>query len=215
MPRRSSDWRSSRSSVVARWRTSSGETSNVRVAHERGERGGAELALDRAFELLAQPPLDVLAQLGERVELADGARELVVELGQLLLLDLLDGRLERLAVAVGDLLRLACRHADEARLDLGDQPLGAELDHVVALALAVADEVDDDRVALARRPVLGGHEGRGRVAQQLELLIDHLLGDLGLCARHLQRRPVGHLGLRLDVDGGGEAKVSSPDSGSS
>ena len=136
----------------------------------------------------------------------DGARELVVQLGQLLLLQLLDGRLERLAVAVGNLLRLACRHADQTRFDLGDQPLGAELDHVVALTLAVVHEIDDDRVAFARRPVLGGDERGGGVAQQLELLIDHLLGDVGLCARHLQRRPVGHLGLGLDVDGGREAK---------
>ena len=42
------------------------------------------------LDLLAQARLDVGAQLGERVELARGARELVVERRQHLLLDLLD-----------------------------------------------------------------------------------------------------------------------------
>ncbi len=53
-----------------------------------------ELALDRALLGLAQPRGDVLAQLGERVEAAGLGRELVVELGQPLLLDLVDGDLE-------------------------------------------------------------------------------------------------------------------------
>ena len=55
--------------------------------------------------------LDLGAQLGERVELARGTRELVVELGQHLLLDLLDGHADRLLRVVRelelDLLRLA------------------------------------------------------------------------------------------------------------
>jgi hypothetical protein len=45
----------------------------------------------------------------------------------------------------------------------------SRLDHVVALTLAVVHEIDDDRVAFARRPVLGGDERGGGVAQQLEL----------------------------------------------
>src|SRR5207249_6199043 len=40
--------------------------------------GRAELGLELRLELLAQTPFDVGAQLGERVELARGAREVVV-----------------------------------------------------------------------------------------------------------------------------------------
>ena len=46
---------------------------------ERVGDGGAEGGLDLGLELLAQPRLDVGAQLGERVELGRGLRELVVE----------------------------------------------------------------------------------------------------------------------------------------
>ena len=62
---------------------------------ERVDGVRAEGVLDLGLELLAETALDVGAQLGQRVELARRARELVVELGQHLLLDLLDRDLDR------------------------------------------------------------------------------------------------------------------------
>ena len=58
---------------------------------------------------------------------------------------------------VGDLALLAGASPRIAVLDLLDEPLGAELDDVVALSRAVLrDEVDDDGVALGRgRPSTG------------------------------------------------------------
>ena len=95
---------------------------------------------------------------------------------------------------VGHALRLARRRADERRLDLLDEPAGAELDDRVALGLAVGrDDVDDERVALLRRPVLGGDELGDRLAQRLELLRDELLRHLGVRPPDLElassRRP--------------------------
>ena len=81
-----------------------------RVGHVDGRLGDggvehrlAELGLDRALLGLAQLVADVLAQLVERVEAGGLGGELVVELGQLLRLDLLDGDLE-LGVFPGELL---------------------------------------------------------------------------------------------------------------
>ena len=53
---------------------------DVRGGDERVDDVGAELRLDLLLDLLAQARLDVGAQLGERLELGGGARELVVEL---------------------------------------------------------------------------------------------------------------------------------------
>ena len=97
----------------------------------------------------AMPRADVLAQLVERVEAGLGG-ELVVELGQLLGLDLAhrDGELGLLAgelvgpVVVGegdrDRALLAADGALELLLEAGDEPAGAELDHLVA-ALAAGE----------------------------------------------------------------------------
>ena len=175
---------------------------DLRRGHERVDRVRAEGVLDLGLELLPQPALDVGAQLGDRVELAGGARELVVELGQHLPLDLLDRDLDRRGRVVGELvgdgLRLAGRRADERRLDLLHEPAGAELDDRVALRLAVGrDDVDDERVALLRGAVLGGHELGDRLAQRLELLGDELLGHLGVRLADLERRPVDDVDLRL------------------
>ena len=52
---------------------------DVRRGDERVGDVGAELALDLVLDLAAEPRLDVAAQLGQRLELARGARELVVE----------------------------------------------------------------------------------------------------------------------------------------
>ncbi len=175
---------------------------HVRCPHERVDRVGAEGILDLHLQLLAEPRLDVGAQVGQRVELARRARELVVELGQHLLLDLLDRDLDRsrgpVRQLVADLLRLALRGSPQRRLDLLHEPAAAELDHGVALLAAVGrDEVEHERVAVARGAPLGGDQLRNGLAQRLELLLDELGRHLRLGPRHLEPDPVHDLDLRL------------------
>ena len=176
--------------------------------------------LDLGVDGLAQPLLDVGAQLAERVELAGRAGELVVELRQHLLADLLDGDVDvrgRLVrELVGDALGLAGGSADERRLDLLDQPAGPELDDSVALGLALGrDDVDDERVALLRGPVPGGHELGDGLAQRLELLRDELLRHLGLGLADLELGPVDDVDLRLYGHGRGELPVAPSSAGRS
>ncbi len=129
---------------------------HVRRLDELVDGGGAERAFELLLDLAEQPALDLAAQLVERVELACGLRQLVVERRQHALLDLLDGdgrrALRAVRELVGDLALLAGRQTAHTVLDLLDETLRAELDDVVALGGAVVrDEVDDDGVALLRR----------------------------------------------------------------
>ena len=55
---------------------------------------------------------------------------------------------------------------------------------------AVADEVDDEGVAVHDRPVVDRHELGDRAAQSLELALDELSRHLGLDVRHLELAPV-------------------------
>ena len=64
---------------MARWRTSSGETSTSSRASAPS--AAARKSGSTAASSWSLSPLDVLTQLRQRFELADGARELVVELG--------------------------------------------------------------------------------------------------------------------------------------
>ena len=169
------------------------------AAHELVDGGDAKRSVDLGVELLAQGPLDARAQLGDGVELARGARELVVDLGQHLLLDLANGDLDVRARAVrerkGDLLGLPRRRSCECGVDLRREPAAAELDDRIGLRLAVGvDEVDEKRVAwlcgpLARRCQLGD-----RLAKRLDLGIHGLLRNVDLGSWHLERRPVDELG---------------------
>ncbi len=129
----------------------------------------------------------------ERVELADRGRELVVELRQHPLLHVLHGDVERGRLA-GDARVLVIRgqrqidvalvarlHADQALLELGRQPAGAELDAVVGagavverLAVDRALEVDDEEVAL-RRAALDRVQLCDASAQPLDLGVDRLV----------------------------------------
>ena len=134
---------------------------------------------------------DVLAQLLDRVELRGGLGELVVELGQLLLLDRreLDGDLDVLAGQVaaeqrgGEGLLLAGAQAAQGVVDALEHVARADLVGVAAdlaaldgLAVAGRLEVDGDDVA-----VLGGAldvlEGGEALAQRLDLLVDVVVGD--------------------------------------
>ena len=66
---------------------------------------------------------------------------------------------ESSASSYGNRLRLPRRGADERRLDLLDEPAGAELDNRVALSFAGGrDDVDDERVAFLGGPVFGRDE---------------------------------------------------------
>ena len=182
---------------------------DVRRSHERVDGGGSERRVDLLLDRDADAPLDVRAQLGERVELARRARQLVVDLRQHLLVDVLDGDRDGGVGLVGevvrDLLRLPDARADEGRLDLLDEPPRPELDDRVRLRLARrALQVDDERVALPGRTVVGRHELGDGLPQRLELLVDELLRDLGLGARHLEGRPVDDLGGGLHLDRGRE-----------
>src|SRR4029450_10152738 len=119
------------------------------------------------------------------VELARGARQLVVERRQHLLLDLLDLDRRLLARAFGglelDLLALARSGPGQRALDLLDESARAELDHEVALPFAVlVPGVAHTHVARARAPPLDRSELRDRLAQGPELLVDELLRDLRL-----------------------------------
>ncbi len=153
--------------------------------------------------------LDLGAELGDRVELAGGARELVVQVGQQLPPDLLDRDLGRggrvVGELVGDALRLAHRRADERGFHLFDESSRAELDDGVALCLAVGrDDVDDEGVADLSRAFVGRHELCDRLAQRFELLRDQLLGHLCVRLAHLEGRPVDDVDLRLHGNRGRE-----------
>ena len=112
------------------------------------------------------------------------------------------------ASSYADALRLARRGADERSLDLLDETARAELDDRVALRLALGrDDVDDEGVALLRRPLAGGDELGDRLAQRLELLGDELLGHLGVGPADLELGPVDDVDLRLHGHGRGELPV--------
>ena len=186
---------------------------------DRGvHRGLAELALDLALLRLADALLELGAQLVERVVAAGLDGEVVVQLGQPLLLDLLDldGEGGVLAgevlgrVVVGerdlDLALVAGGDAVELLLEARDQPARAELDQVAArlaalerLAVDRSGEVDHHEVALPGG-ALDGLERGERLAQALELRL-HLVGvDGRLAAPDLEPLVVAELGRRHHAD---------------
>ena len=145
-------------------------------------------------------------------------RQVVVELGQLLGLDLLDrdrelrllagqlGRRVVLGEGDGDGALVARGGAFELLLEAGHEPAGADLDHLVAalaaaerLAVARAHVVHDDEVALAGGPLDGVEPGRA-LAQAVELLGDRLVGDDGLAAADLEALVLAERGLRPHAD---------------
>ena len=149
------------------------------------------------------------AQLAERVELARRARELVVDLGQHLLVDVLDGHVDRRLGPVAQLVahrpRVADARADERRLDLRDEPAGAELDDRVGLAVPSAPARSTTSVSpsCAGRSSAGTSsaiEPRSASSSAWTSSSRHL----GLGARHLERRPVDDLGRGLHLDRGAE-----------
>ena len=177
-----------------------------------------ELALDRLLLALAQARGDVLAQLGEAVEAGGLGGELVVELGQSLGLDLLDGHLE-LGAAAGELggavvigegdrdrALLAGAGAGQLLLEARDQPARSELEQLVAtlaagerLAVDPAEVVHDDVVA-ALGGALDGLQRGHALAQPLELGVDRAVLDHRLPAADLEALVLAELGLGPHAD---------------
>ena len=166
----------------------------------------------------AEPLADVVAQLGHGVELRGLLGEVVVELGELLLLDLLDGHLDLdvLAdqVAADELgregLLVAGGHAEQRVVEAVDHAAAADLvahagqlGAVDDLAVAGRGQVDDHEVAVGRRPLDVG-EGGEPLAQRLDLLLDVGVGDLEVLDLGLEALVVGQRDLGLHVHLGGE-----------
>src|SRR3954454_23329908 len=189
-----------------------------RVVDDGVEHGFAELRLDALLVGLAQLAGDVLAQLVERVEAGGVGGEVVVELGQLLALDLVDGDGElRLAapellgaVVLGERDRdralLARLGPEELRLEAGHEPVGAELDELVArlaarerLAVDRAAEVHDDEVA-GGGGLVDGLQARRPLAQRFELALDRLVAGARLAAGDLDALVRAERRLRAHAD---------------
>src|SRR5215831_6753648 len=184
---------------------------DARRLDERVDRVGTEGGLRLLFQQVADALLDVGSQFVERVELARGTRQVVVERREHLLLQFLerDGRLDGRAVRLRQLhvLRLTGLSSCERALDLFDEASTAQLDDEIALPFAlVVEDVDDDDVTGAGGPILDRRQLRDGRAQLLELRVDDILRHLWLRVADLELGPVGRLGLRLDGDGGDEAE---------
>ncbi len=167
---------------------------------------------------VAQAHADVVLELGDGVELRGHLGELVVEVGELLLLDPVDGDrdldglagevaagqggLEGRGVAgglAGHGLVEAVDHAAAADL-VADAGGLAALD---GLAVLGRDEVEHDVVALGGRPV-DVDQGAEALAEGLDLGLDVLVGDDRVGDRDLEAGQVGQLDRRADVDLRGE-----------
>ena len=200
------------------------------------EGGLAELLLDpllvRLDELAAQVPAQLLEVVEARVD-----REVLVEPGKLLALDLLHRHLEggiaprELTRAVvgreGELDRalLAGGCAEQRLLEAGDQVAAAELDELVAplaalerlearnpvgsLDRARADVVDHDEVAVLGG-ALGGLQAREPLAHRLYLLLDLLLRRRRLAARDLEAGVLAERRLREHSDLDREVAAPAP-----
>ena len=162
---------------------------------------------------------EVGLELVEGVELRGQLGELVVELGQLALLDRGDGHgadgLLALAVTTGERggegLGLVGRHADEGLVETVEHVLAADLvgdagDLVDVLALDLGGQVDRHEVAVLHG-ALDTLEGAEAGAQVVETLLHGLVLDRGLVDRELDVGEVGQVDLGTRVDLGGEAQV--------
>ena len=177
------------------WATSGSGSSSV---DQLGE-GLADLLADRHLGLglldLGEAVDEVVAQLGEGVELGGLGGELVVEVGQHLGLDLVDGDLE-VQLLLGGLLGVvgvlgvegelvAGGGAGELLVELGHDAAGADLVEVGAghepvedLAVLAALDVDGDVVALGGGP-LDDLELGELAADALDLVVDLFVGGDG------------------------------------
>ena len=155
------------------------------------------------------------------VELGGHLGELVVELGELLLLDLrdLDGDLDGLADQVaadelgGEGLLVAGAHADEGLVEAVEHAAAADLvghagdlGALDDLAVLGGVEVDDHEVAVGGRALDVG-QGAEALTQRLDLLLDVGVGDLDVVDLGLEAVVRREVDLGLDVDLGGELEA--------
>ena len=210
------------SSSFARASTSGSGTSTVACSTIASSAAARNSLVDALLVELEHALGDVLAQLLERVEAGRVRGEVVVEVGQVLVLDVLD--LDReLRVLAGDVLGavvlgerrlddalLAGDGADEALLEAGDEVARAELDELVAalaagerLAADGALEVDRQEVAVLRGALDDVQVGEA-LAQLLDLVVDGLGVDGRLAAADLDAAVRAELGRRAHADLEGE-----------
>ena len=149
---------------------------------------------------------DVGAQFLESVEFGCLDREIVVELGQLLLADLLDRDCENgvLSGEFGGAVLLRESHfdldlvagggADDLLFEVVDQLAGSDLDHVVGRGAAfeldvveAADEIDQHVVTVCGG-TLDRVEAGHSLTQPLNLAVDYFVGHVRLRAFRLRGR---------------------------
>ncbi len=183
---------------------------NVRGGDERVDGGGAERSVDLLVDRDPHSSLDVRAQLRERVELARGPRQLVVDLGQHLLVDVLDGDRDgwrpsrRRARSETSLVSPTLAPTRAASISSTSRPEPSS-----TTVSDCASPAGLCRSTTSVSPSLAGRSSAGTSSatvwrKRLELLVDELLRHLGLGARNLERRPVDDLGRRLHLDRGRE-----------
>ena len=182
---------------------------------ENGVTGGRGLLEALA---VAEAAADVLLELLDGVELAGELGEVVVVLGELLLLHLVDGDVDVDLLAdqltahegalevgglaggqTGDGLVEAVEHAALADLVAHPDSLGA----VDVLAVLGGLQVDDHEVTVGGGP-LDVLEGAEALTHRLDLLLDVGVGELDVVDLGLDALVVGQRDLGLDVDLGGE-----------
>ena len=173
----------------------------------------------------ALDPFDLLGEVGlqllDGVEFACQLREFVIRLGQLALLDRLDGdRHLRFPAGVltgdelgGERLRLTLGQADDRLVEAVDQLAGADLVRQTVgrgfreiLAVDGGRQVDGDEVALLSR-ALHTLEGAEAGAQRLQLGVDVGVVDLDGVDGDLQLTEVGQLDVGAHVHLGGEHQL--------
>ena len=183
---------------------------HVRRAHELVDRGGPERSVDLLVDRGADPALDVRAQLGERVELARRAGELVVDLGQHLLVDVLDRHRRRRSRsrrrARSATFRVSPTRAPTSAGSISSTSWPrAELDDGVGLPSPFAPARSTTSVSPSRAGrSSAGTSSATELRSASSSCWTSSSGTSASARGHLERRPVDDLGRRLHLDGGAE-----------
>ena len=183
---------------------------HVGRVHELVDRGGAEAAVDLLVELLADPALDVGAQLVERRRTPRSrgrARRRAAA-----------STFSRISLSVTVDRAAACRRRARRRRRGSRRRRGRRSpSSISSISRPAPSSTTRSRCAwpsatrsmTATSPSWAGRPSTGTTSatdalELLELLLDRLVGDLDLELRHLELAPVGRLRLRLHGELGGE-----------
>ena len=155
------------------------------------------------------------AQLGERVELAGGARELVVERRQHLLLDLLDRHLDRSSsprrassnVSSPSSRRPSSRRAPARPPRRAGRRRARRRSRAAPRPAALTRSTTTVSPSCTGRPSTGASSATRAAERRRARRRRPPAAPSASGLPHLELRPVGELGLRLDVELGGEAPV--------